>query len=405
MATLDSLEPQRRAIIELLLGQGKGYDELAEMLDTPSERVRELALEALVSLAPGRARRVDDDWRAQVADYVLGEQAGPDARATRGHLKRSEPARLWVSSLVDSLDHLYGDGPRPDVPEPDGRGGARPPREAVGRRAAVPAWAPPATTAGGERRRGQSEDGDGQEIEADVGTATAHEPSAAGGSVAAPAVAPTPGPTTAPPGWEGQRTRGRSSGRRAAVRRRRLMGGALAAAAVVAALVLALALAGGGEEQDKGGSQPAESQGDQAQIRLLGQGQLANVGDGDAQGVAVIAERGGQTQLLVQARGLKPSGRRGAYEVWLYNSRRDAVSLGGQVADGSGRLQGAGPLPSSFRSYRLIDISREKIDRNAGHSGDSVLRVPVSDVLRGAAAAGAGDAGGAGAAPGGGAAP
>jgi hypothetical protein len=134
----------------------------------------------------------------------------------------------------------------------------------------------------------------------------------------------------------------------------------------------------------------------------VGQGQLASVGRRDGQGVAVIAERGGENQLLVQARGLEPSGRRAAYEVWLYNSRRDAVSLGGQVPDQSGSLNGAGPLPPNFRSYRDIDISREKIDRNAEHSGDSVLRVPVSDVLRGATAAG-----GAGAppVPGGGAAP
>ncbi len=120
MATLDTLEPQRRAILELLLRQGKGYDDIGGLLDMPGSRVRELAREALVSLEPRTAGRVDEDWRGQVADYVLGQQAAPEARATRGHLKRSEPARAWVSFLLDSLDHLYGDGPRPDVPEPAG---------------------------------------------------------------------------------------------------------------------------------------------------------------------------------------------------------------------------------------------------------------------------------------------
>jgi hypothetical protein len=97
----------------------------------------------------------------------------------------------------------------------------------------------------------------------------------------------------------------------------------------------------------------------------------------------VIAERGGQFQLLVQAQGLEPSGREAAYEVWLYNSQRDAVSLGGQVTDNDGNLQGAGPLPPNFRTYRFVDISRERIDRNADHSGNSVLRIPMADLLRG----------------------
>ncbi|CAA9482994.1 MAG: hypothetical protein AVDCRST_MAG45-278, partial [uncultured Solirubrobacterales bacterium] len=124
MATLDTLPPQRRAIIELLLRQGQGYDGVASMLDIPEARVRELAREALASLAPGSARRVDDEWRDQVADYVLGQQTGPESRATRGHLKRSEPARTWVSSLIDSLDPLYGDGDRPEIPSADGGGAA-----------------------------------------------------------------------------------------------------------------------------------------------------------------------------------------------------------------------------------------------------------------------------------------
>jgi len=157
------------------------------------------------------------------------------------------------------------------------------------------------------------------------------------------------------------------------------------------AIVVAIALIGGGEdERDKAQSQPAGGQSAgqaDAQTRLVGQGQLESVGKGDAQGVAVIAERGGQNQLLVQARGLEPSGRRAAYEVWLYNTQRDAVSLGGQVTDRSGGLQGAGPLPPEYRRYRFIDISREKIDRNAEHSGESVLRMPLADLLRGAAAA------------------
>ena len=405
MATLDSLEPQRRAILELLLRQGKGYDDLGGLLDMPGGRVRELAREALVSLEPGGARRVDEDWRGQVADYVLGQQGGPEARATRGHLKRSEPARTWVASLLDSLDPLYGEGARPDMPEPEGGRAARPSGGGGGHLAAgAPAGA--AATAGRAGRREEPEDADAQETEAEQ-TTTAREPSPADGSAAAPAAGPSRGHTASASEREVARP-GALSPEAEAVRRRQVIGGALAAGALLIAVVLAIALIGGGEkeeEEDKARSQVTGGQSAaqaEAQTRLVGQGRLASVGTGNAEGVAVIAERGGENQLLVQARGLEPSGRRTAYEVWLYNSRRDAVSLGGQVTDQSGGLQGAGPLPPEFRTYRFIDVSREKIDRNAEHSGESVLRVPVSDVLRAADASGEA---GPPAVPGGGAAP
>ena len=52
-------------------------------------------------------RAVEEDWRGQLADYVLGQQAGPEAAATKGHLRRSEAARSWTRSLLDSLAGLY----------------------------------------------------------------------------------------------------------------------------------------------------------------------------------------------------------------------------------------------------------------------------------------------------------
>ena len=405
MATLDSLEPQRRAILELLLRHGKGYDDLGGMLDMPGDRVRELAREALVSLEPGSARRVDEYWRDRVADYVLCQQDGPEARATRGHLKRSEAARTWVSSLVDSLDDLYGAGARPDVPKPDGGRTTRPSGRGGSRVAAGAAGSAP--TAGRPRGRAAPVGADPQQTEAEESTVARERPPARR-SPAAPArsqATAAPPRATAPGPEREDRARILSPSEGAAVARRRQLVGAGLAAAVVAALVLVIALTGGGEEQDKAQSPPAAVQGAgpaAAQTRLVGQGRLGSVGKSNAQGVAVIAERGGDTQLLVQARGLEPSGRQAAYEVWLYNSRRDAVSLGGQVTDQAGSLQGAGPLPPEFRTYRFIDISREKIDRSAEHSGESVLRVAVADVLRGATAAGAP---GAPAAPGGGASP
>src|SRR5918999_5576726 len=57
MATLDQLSAEQRAIIELILQQSQSYDQLADSLGMPESRVRELARDALVRLAPLTARR------------------------------------------------------------------------------------------------------------------------------------------------------------------------------------------------------------------------------------------------------------------------------------------------------------------------------------------------------------
>jgi hypothetical protein len=127
MATFDQLSPEKRAIVELVLQQGKTYPELADMLSLPETRVRELARDALVELAPVSVRGVEDDWRGQLADYVLGQQSGPEATATKGHLRRSEAARSWARSLLDSLEQLYPNGSVPAIPEGErGRAARRP---------------------------------------------------------------------------------------------------------------------------------------------------------------------------------------------------------------------------------------------------------------------------------------
>jgi hypothetical protein len=138
MATYDQLSAQQRAIVDLVLKRGQGYDQLADTLGMPEARVRELARETLTTLAPVSAGAVDEGWRAQIADYLLGQQAPPEAAATRGHLRRSEAARAWSRSVLDSLEHLYPNGDLPTIPA--GEGGADPapskraPREGAAKR-------------------------------------------------------------------------------------------------------------------------------------------------------------------------------------------------------------------------------------------------------------------------------
>jgi len=147
MATFDQLSAEKRAIVELVLQQGKRYDELAGLLGMPETRVRELARDALVELAPLSAAHVEEDWRGQLADYVLGQQAGPEVTATKGHLRRSEPARSWARSLLDSLEQLYPNGSVPAIPDGDRRG-----RQRAGAAPGAPP-SPAARAAAGRSRR------------------------------------------------------------------------------------------------------------------------------------------------------------------------------------------------------------------------------------------------------------
>jgi len=171
---------------------------------------------------------------------------------------------------------------------------------------------------------------------------------------------------------------GLSVAARAAVRRRRLLGG-LAAALVLVALIVLVWPVGVLTKDDEEPARRTSS----GQPRLVGQTVLRPVeGNKKGGGVAVVAERGNQRQLIIQAQ-LPPSPRRTAYEVWLYNSDGDAQSIGAQVTDKQGRYQGAGPLPRDFDKFKSIDISLEPINRNAKHSGQSILRGPTAPLKGG----------------------
>lgn len=324
MATFDQLSAEQRAIIELVLKRGQSYEQLGDMLGLPISRVRELARDALVRLSPVSAAAVEDDWRGQLGDYLLNQQPGPESTATRGHLRRSEAARGWARSVLDSLEQFYDEKSMPTIPAGEDGAETRP--------------AP--------KRREPAEKRDG-----------AHAKPAGELSPAAKEV----------------------------VRRRRLLGAAGAAALLllIAVALWPIGLLTGDDEAASEAETPAATPAAGAQARLLGQLPLAPVGDlegsQNAQGLAAIAERAGQRQVIVQAR--LPNNRRNeAYQVWLYNSDEDAVSLGAQVADQQGNFQGAGPLPENFDDYRFIDVSREPVRGPATHSGDSVLRGALADL-------------------------
>lgn len=157
--------------------------------------------------------------------------------------------------------------------------------------------------------------------------------------------------------------------------RRNVLGPALVGGLLIAftvALVLALR-SNDDTAPTGGGADPAPSAGSPSPGGNGPRATLEPLAGGPAGGTALLVRRGDATNLQLRARGL-PSPPTGGYVVWLYNSVSDARSL---ASSRKGRFRVSTPLPSGYKRYRYIDISREPADGNRNHSGQSVLRVAL----------------------------
>ena len=326
MATFDQLAADQRAIIEIVLRQGKSYEQIGEMLDLPPARVRELAREALGELAPTTADLVDPQWRGQVADYILGEQTGPEAQATRGHLKRSEPARIWAYSLLDALAGFYQEGSRPEIPVGEAGGGRTRSRAASnGDEGGSPLAAPRRTRSGGQL----------------------------------------------------------SPEARSALMRRRILAG-IAGLVVLGLLIFgATKIFGGDDNKNDNGGQTASSTtttpaGAQGQGQVVAQAVLAPIGKSfKGTGAALVYQSGNQSLAVVRAK-VPPSTGKNKYVLWLYNSDKQLAPLAADVTDKQGNFQGAAALPNGWQNYRFFDLTYQTTSgKNVGH-GRSVMRGPIT---------------------------
>jgi len=113
MASHESLPADQRAILQLLLKQGKSYDELAGLLKSDPAGVRRRAHEAVETLEPGGAD-ISMQRRHEIADYLLGQQSASQRAATREYLEQSPAGRSWARAAAGGLRPLGGS--LPDVP-------------------------------------------------------------------------------------------------------------------------------------------------------------------------------------------------------------------------------------------------------------------------------------------------
>ncbi|HEU0025120.1 MAG TPA: anti-sigma factor, partial [Thermoleophilaceae bacterium] len=141
--------------------------------------------------------------------------------------------------------------------------------------------------------------------------------------------------------------------------------GVIVVGAVIGALI-GLLLFGGDADDDEPGSPPAAPSAELAPLAP----------DFPGRGTARIEGSGGGRRLVMSLRDLPP--REEAYAVWLYDTVDDAVLVDRAVG---GRLDVDRRLPADPNDYEFIDVSREPLDDNPNHSGASVMRVPVADLI------------------------
>jgi hypothetical protein len=114
MTPLDTLAPDQRAVLELVLRQGRSYGELSELLGIPDRDVRARADAGLRALAGEPAAGVDS---GRIADWLLGQQPDAEAERTRAAVARSDDAREWAAVAAERLRELGS--AMPSVPGAD----------------------------------------------------------------------------------------------------------------------------------------------------------------------------------------------------------------------------------------------------------------------------------------------
>jgi hypothetical protein len=337
-----ALTDEQRAMLQLLLEGGQGYQDIGSLLGISPEEVRSRARTALAEIGGA-----DPDAQVPISDYLLG-QADPIGRADAvRHLQSDPEANALAERLVAQLRLLAPKAQLPEIPAARG-----------GRRAPPPPTAPPPAPE-------------------------------------APAAPPGGPPPPAPPPPVAERSirarLGGALGGTGPSRRQSQIAVALGAGALlIVAVVLAVSGVFGGDDDEGDGS--ATSTATTAADEGLTIVPLAPLGgDSGAAGQAVFARAGDQPVLQINLSGLQRAAKGQTYIVWLYNSNAIAFPLARDQADQQGNLTGAAPVPQEIvpllPQFGCIDVSLASAQETAAalqeaaqgrtlprHSGQSVLR-------------------------------
>src|ERR1700728_3539038 len=114
MADLESLTPDQRAVLDLVLRRGRSYDDIAQLLAIDRAAVRARALAAFDEIGPETG--ISPESRALITDYLLGQLPGPVAEQTRERLAESPYDRAWARVVAAALEPPGAAGATPTEP-------------------------------------------------------------------------------------------------------------------------------------------------------------------------------------------------------------------------------------------------------------------------------------------------
>src|SRR3954454_1643549 len=115
MSRIDELPADRRAVLQLLLKQGKTYDELSSLLRIDGEKVRERAHAALDQLGPSDGAGLALERQSELSDYLLGQLSPSESDSARELLEDSAAARAWARTVSSELKTISG-ASVPEIP-------------------------------------------------------------------------------------------------------------------------------------------------------------------------------------------------------------------------------------------------------------------------------------------------
>ncbi len=341
MASLESLTPDQRAVLDLVLRRGRSYDDIAQLLAIDRAAVRTRALAAFDAIGPETG--ISPESRALVTDYLLGQLPERAAEQTRERLAESPYDRAWARMVASELETLAAE-PLPEIPD-----GSRP-RSAPAPSSEAEAATPEARSSAGSATRSRSRE-----------------------------------PRRAP------RLSDRPSSRR---------GGAImlgvGVLVVVAVVVVLLAVLGGGSSKKQpttaasNSSTPAHTTtagattgttGTKSQAKIVAQVNLnPPSGSGSSKGVGLVVKDGSAYGLIIEAQNVAPNSHN-AYAVWLYNSSADTLRLGfvNPAVGKTGKLQVGTGLPTNAGHYKELLLTLETAS-NPKTPGQVVLEGPFKGV-------------------------
>jgi Sigma-70, region 4 len=334
---LDSLAPDQRAVLELVVRQGRSYAELADLLGIPEAAVRERAHAALEALAPDLAPPRD---AGELADFLLRQQDGAAAARTRARLAADTGAQRWAMTVGAPLGELApaDAAARPARADSAAAGAAA----AAGDLAAIEDVELPAPRPAARRPTGRTASG----------TATASEP-----------------PATEPPA-------GRSS---------RLGGAILIGAAIVAvAAVLIFVLTRGGSDHPS--TPAAATTTPTAAADQLGPDDVVLRGPAGSRAVGLMrlfTTKDKKVHFLLAGQSVPPNRKGERYALWFLKQGKPPIRLGfaSFTVGKAGSLAMAGPQSKDLASFPKWFVAYDTVA--VTDDGSASARRPGTVILAG----------------------